>query len=126
MAYTPDMKQSANRHYVDGKKLFDANCFDNAGYHFGFSAECGAKFRLLNAKVREDDDAIWSHFPSLVKLSLIAIEGRSDADLYSVLSKAGFMQEWNTNMRYSKNGSISKVRAEKWRKDADEILGLLV
>jgi len=120
------MAQAANRHYVDGKKLLDGNLFDNAGYHFGFAAECATKFRLLKVKVRVDDKAIWAHFQALRELALISINSRTDADLFRVLSRASFMQEWDITMRYAGNGAVSKVRAEKWRADADELLGLLI
>lgn len=126
MAYASNMKQAANRHYIDGKKLFDSNCFDNAGYHFGFAAECATKFRLQKSGVRADDEAIWAHFQALRTLALIAINTRADADLLRILSRTSFMQEWDTKMRYANNGAISQDRAKKWRADADELLGLLI
>lgn len=126
MAYESNMEQAANRHYTDGKKLFDSNCFDNAGYHFGFSAECATKFRLLKSGVRADDEAIWAHFQGLRNLALLALNNRADADLFRVLSRQNFMQEWDTKMRYANNGAISQMRAEKWRTDADELLGILI
>lgn len=126
MTYAPDMKQAATRHYQDGKKLFDSNCFDNAGYHFGFAAECATKSLLLKAGVRPDDDAIWAHFHALRSVAIIAINSRGNLGLLKALRRQSFMQEWDTNMRYSKNGSILQTRAEKWRIDADELLGLLI
>lgn len=126
MAYSTNMKKAAYRHYIDGKKLSDQKSFDNAGYHFGFSAECATKFRLLEAGVREDEDAIWVHFPRLRTLAIAAISKRADAELFRILNRANFMQEWDTRMRYSENGEIDGERAEKWRVEADEILGLLI
>lgn len=120
------MEQAANRHYSDGMKLLNSNCFDNAGYHFGFAAECATKFRLLKSGIRADDDAIWAHFQALRRVALIAISTRSDADLFRILGRASFMQEWDTKMRYSSNGAVSQDRAKKWRADADELLGLLI
>ena len=121
-----DMKQAANRHYRDGKKMLDSNSFDNAGYHFGFAAECATKFRLQKSGVRADDGAIWAHFQALRSVALVAIRTRADADLFRILSRASFMQEWDTKMRYAKDGAISQARAQKWRADADELLGLLL
>ena len=126
MAYAPNMEQAANRHYRDGKKLLDGNCCDNAGYHFGFAAECATKSLLLKAGIRDDDAAIWAHFQGLRNMALLAINTRTNAGLFTALSRQSFMQEWDTKMRYAKNGSILKDRAEKWRVDADELLGLLI
>lgn len=126
MAYTHNMEQAATRHYNDGKKLLDANRFDNAGYHFGFAAECATKFLLLRSGVRADDEAIWAHFQALRSLALIAVNGRGDTSLLKILSRASFMQEWDIKMRYSNNGEISQDRAKKWCADADEVLGLLI
>ncbi len=126
MAYDSDMEQAANRHYRDGKKLQDSNCIDNAGYHYGFAAECAIKHRLLKAGVREDDTAMWLHFHELRTYALLAIARRTDKDLYDLINQSNFMQEWGIRMRYAKNGSVLQSRAEKWRKDADQALGLLI
>jgi hypothetical protein len=126
MSYEPNMKDAANRHYRDGKKLLDSKSFSNAGYHFGFAAECATKFRLLNAGVRGDDPVIWLHFQKLRAAALISISTRSDAPLYAALNNSSFMQEWDTKMRYGHTGAISQARAVKWRDEADVLMGLLI
>jgi hypothetical protein len=126
MAYETDMGQAALRHYSDGMKLLNSNCYDNAGYHFGFAAECATKSQLLKSGVRADDDAIWAHFQALRTLALLAINGRANAELFRTLSRQSFMQEWDIKMRYAKNGSVTQLLANRWRADADEMLGLMI
>jgi hypothetical protein len=126
MAYVKDMGEAANRHYVDGKTLQDKNRHDGAGYHYGFAAECAIKQLLIKFGVAHDDSAIWAHFPALRELAMGAIQSRRASPAYNLLNQASFMQEWNTDMRYAKNASITFERAAKWRADADSALGLLI
>ena len=35
------------------------------------------------------------------------------------------MQEWDTDIRYAVNGSVSEARASRWRDQADEVIGLV-
>jgi hypothetical protein len=102
----------------------DSRRFDNAGYHFGLCAECAVKHVLIKAGVRNDEDVIWEHFPRLLKLATIAAQGRVGSTLLRIL-KPQLMQGWDVRMRYSKSGSINEDMAEKWRSQANEILGLL-
>jgi hypothetical protein len=64
MAYVTNMRAACRRHYADGVKLFEDRRFDNAGYHFGFAAECAVKQRLLDCGVQQEDDAVWKHWPA--------------------------------------------------------------
>ncbi|MFA7243390.1 MAG: hypothetical protein WC091_25055 [Sulfuricellaceae bacterium] len=125
MTYNPDLKTAALRHFSDGRKLHDDNRFDNAGYHYGFAAECALKHCLRNVGVRDDDDAIWKHFPTLRDIARLSIKTRSAAPLRKVLERSSFMQFWDTKMRYATDGAIDAKRAEKWRSDANEVIGLL-
>lgn len=124
MAYSTDMKAAARRHYNDGRGLEDQRRYDNAGYHYGFSAECAIKFALGAVGVRGDHEAIWLHFPDIVRQGLLAIETRRAANIRVLLQRPNFMQGWNIKMRYSSNGSVLQATAEKWRDDANEALGL--
>ncbi len=126
MAYIVDMKSSANRHYEDGRKLEHEKRYDNAGYHYGFAAECAVKHCLRQAGVRDDDDAIWTHFPALRNTALLALSSRRAAELRKLLSRQSFMQSWDVRMRYSSNGSVAMPELAKWQRDADEAIGLLV
>jgi hypothetical protein len=126
MAYTKNMSVAARRHFDDGAKLLDGKSFDNAGYHFGFAAECAIKHKLLECGVWQDEKAFWVHWPDLKQSALLAIQGRQAQSMRSLLQRGNFMQNWAIVMRYADNASISQVQAERWRNDANEALGLLI
>ena len=126
MAYLTDMSDAAKRHYRDGHKLLVNNCVDNAGYHFGLAAECAIKSILQSAGVRDDDSAMWQHFPDLKPTALQSIHGRSAAPIRRLLERDNFMQRWAISMRYAETGSIERSTAERWRDQADEAIGLLI
>lgn len=126
MAYVKDMGEAANRHYCDGKTLQTSQRYDSAGYHYGFAAECAIKQQLINLGVAHDDAAIWGHFPKMRELAMEAIKSRRGSPTFNLLNQASFMQEWDTDMRYAKNASVTSDQAEKWRKNADSALGLLL
>lgn len=126
MAYLTDMNNAAERHYRDGCKLLVDNCVDNAGYHFGLAAECAIKSVLQSAGVRDDDSAMWQHFPDLKPMALQSIHGRSAAPIRRLLERDNFMQRWAISMRYAETGSIKRSTAERWRDQADEAIGLLI
>lgn len=120
------MKTASQRHYADGAKLLTDKRFDNAGYHFGFAAECAIKHKLLECGVLEGDDAIWKHWPSLKSVALLAISGRQASPIRSLMSQASFMQGWDIVMRYAENASVVESQATKWKNDANSALGLLI
>ena len=126
MAYTKDLSDAAGRHFKDGRKLQEAKHYDGAGYHYGFAAECALKDRLLAAGVRADDDSIWKHFPELPSFALRALSTRSAAPLRTIFERKDFFQYWSTDMRYAVTGSVDEARAEKWRNQANQALGLLL
>lgn len=127
MAYPPNLSEAATRHYIDGKRLLDVKSYNNAGYHFGFAAECVTKHRLREAGVRDDDPAIRKlHFEELRQAALLSLGGRNDSQLYSILNNNNFMHAWHTRMRYSDNQSVSEVMAKKWQSQADTLMGLLI
>lgn len=126
MAYTTDMRAAAQRHYADGCKLLTDKRFDNAGYHFGLSAECAIKQKLTEFGLLQDEEAMWKHWPSLRGLARIAIKGRQASAARSLLARESFMQYWEIVMRYAQTGSISEAQAERWRSDANDALGLLI
>ncbi len=126
MAYVKNMRAAGQRHYADGVKLFDERRFDNAGYHFGFAAECAVKQRLLDCGVAQEDDAVWKHWPSLRALALLAISSRSAADLRTLLTPQNYMAEWDVTMRYAGNAAVDEPRAQRWKDHANRALGLLL
>ncbi len=128
MDYVPNLEQAANRHYQDACLLMSAKRFDNAGYHFGWAAECAIKQSLRTYGVGEKDEAIWKHLPELKSLAVIALQsvsGRRSTPLRDLLERANFMQWWDIKMRYARNGSVEEQRAARWRDDADEAIGIL-
>lgn len=125
MAYTINMRDSAERHYVDACSLLASQRFDNAGYHFGFAAECAIKQKMLNLGLFTDEDAFWRHFPEMKAKAALAISGRRALSTKSLLNRASFMQHWDTDMRYSQNSSITQKKAESWKIDANDAIGLL-
>jgi hypothetical protein len=126
MAFTKDMRAAGQRHYADGVKLFDERRFDNAGYHFGFAAECAVKQRLLDCGVAPEDEAVWKHWPSLRALALLAISSRSASDLRNLLAPQNYMSEWDVTMRYAGNSAVNEQLAQRWKDHANRALGLLL
>lgn len=126
MPYSVDMEEAANRHYDDGRKLLNANRYDNAGYHFGLAAECAIKETMKLSKVRDDDDAMWAHFPTLKNLALQTISGRTAANVRRLLERDNFMQHWDIKMRYANSGAVIQPVANRWCNDANEAIGLLL
>jgi hypothetical protein len=119
------MLEAAQRHYTDGVLLLTHKRHDNAGYHFGLAAECALKHGMLQAGVREDEDAHWKHFPPLTEHTLQAIQNRRAAPIRAMLESKTFMQGWKIGMRYAKNGSALAEVAERWKNDANNALALL-
>lgn len=125
MEYEKAMEQAAKRHFDDAAIMLEKKRYDNAGYHYGFAAECALKHSLREIGVRDDDDSIWKHFPRLKHLALLAVQSRRAGPLRQILESPQFMQGWQIDMRYSKNGSVDSATVEKWRNDANEALALL-
>lgn len=129
MAYRLDFGASARRHWLDGKQLLAARRAQAAGYHFGFAAECAVKSILYKHNIPQGadrrEDPYWAHFPELRTILLRDGKGRLPQKLYDVIAKASFMQEWDTDIRYAMDGSISEERASKWRDQADEVIGIV-
>lgn len=126
MAYKPDLKSAANRHFVDGQTLMERKRFDNAGYHFGLAAECAVKQRLLGFGVPQNDPAIWKHWPELRTLASLTLSGRTGGPVLALLQDGNFMRRWDITMRYSNNGSVAEKQVRGWSKDANAAIGLLL
>lgn len=122
MTYPNDLRQAAERHYVDGKDLQDKKRFANAGYHFGFAAECAIKQFLIEQRIPTTEPTYWEHFPTLRTLALTTLKSRKAAKLSCLLGSANFFQEWDITMRYAGNTAITPERAEKWRDQANKTI----
>jgi hypothetical protein len=126
MAFIPDLEAAANRHYEDACTLQSARRFDNAGYHFGLAAECAIKKKLRDFGTPMDDPSIWKHWPELKGLASIALQGRQAAQARKLVEHDSFMQRWHIAMRYSANGTVGAMEAERWKEHANQALGLLL
>lgn len=125
MAYARNMRAATNRHYSDADLLFNHDQFDNAGYHYGFSAECALKGAMERVGIAFESikidgrDAYYVHFPELKRIPTI-FAGRLSQKIAATLEKAQFLQEWHIRMRYAPTGSVSKGRCELWRDQVKE------
>ena len=123
-----DMASAARRHYDDGVRLESASRHDNAGYHFGFAAECSVKAALMKQGIRgeNNDRVLFLHFPALRETALGVAQGRSFAALIRLMAKPSFMQHWDTKMRYLTTGYLDAKRVAKWKDEAKEAIGTLL
>lgn len=76
-----DLSAAAQRHFIDAKHLHANKKYDNAGYHFGWAAECAVKSLLQKSGIFDGDAVMWAHFPKLRALAAIARQGRGAAPL---------------------------------------------
>lgn len=126
MAYDLNLYGAALRHFEDGAALSEKKRFDNAGYHFGFAAECAVKCNLKMLGVRDDEKVQWTHLPEMKLLALQTLSGRSAATLRTVLERGNFMQQWDVRMRYASSGTIDEDTVKRWRDHANEVIGCLL
>ena len=129
MAYSANLAQAAQRHFDDAKKLQAEKRFDNAGYHYGLSAECAIKSKLQEIWGRDDHpdihEAMYAHFQGVRNAVLAAVNGRSANALRNLLDSPAFMQWWDISMRYAENGTVQETVVKRWREDANASLGVL-
>lgn len=133
---TIDMEKASDRHFRDGKRLLDAHCMDNAGYHFGFAAECAVKAlmqrrgiseaRSVSVQGEDRRGAFWEHFPQLRSSVLEQEGGRGGAELLALVNRQSFMSNWDIRMRYAQTGTVSREAAERWKSDANAAAALLI
>jgi hypothetical protein len=125
MAYALNMRSAAGRHLQDAQLLFEWERFDNAGYHFGLSAECALKGAMGRVGLRVDEvevndrPAYYLHFPELKRVP-IRFAGRLSQSIATILGRAQFLQGWDIKMRYSQAGSITRQTCERWREQVLE------
>ena len=129
MAYEIDLVSSAKRHFADGDSLLKAKSPQHAGYHYGFAAECALKSVLFQHGVPRPSERrlnpFWAHFPELRTLLVTSAKGRFPRKLYDAVAHGAFMQHWDTDIRYAANQSVNADRATEWRKQADEVFGIV-
>lgn len=120
MAYAKNMRAAAARHFRDAETLFGSNKYDNAGYHYGLSAECALKGAMERAGLKVDEvivvgrRAYFVHFPELKRIP-VQFAGRISQTIATVLYRTDFLQEWEIRMRYSPDRGVSEKTCNKWR-----------
>jgi hypothetical protein len=129
MDYQINMADSAKRHFTDGDHLLKAKSSQHAGYHFGFAVECAIKLVLFQHNIprrsERRNDPFWAHFPELRTLLVRDGKGRLPGKLYSLIAHSNFLEHWDTDIRYARNHSVDADRASVWRKQADDIFGVI-
>jgi len=125
MPYARNMRAATTRHYSDAESLFANNRYDNAGYHYGFSAECALKGVMERVGITIDEvevngrTAYYLHFPELRRIPTQQA-GRLSQSIAALLGRAQFLEEWHIKMRYAPDRSISKSRCEIWRAQVED------
>jgi hypothetical protein len=119
--YPLDLSSAAQRHWRAAKCLAAKKDWDSAGYLAGFAAECRLKRALMRSGFRPTvgldrrDDPFWAHFPNLKALMLQnGAAARISAGVVNLVASGGFMNEWDTVMRYAKTGSVNEATAKRW------------
>lgn len=121
-----DGLKAASKHYHDAVFLADAKRLDNAGYHFGFAAECAVKGMLIrDAGLGQHYPAYWDHFPKLTASARSYLAGRRSMKLSAILNAPGATPfgDWDTGMRYQPAGAVRAEQVAKWQQLADQIIG---
>lgn len=126
--YALDMEGAAQRHLRAARSRAADKDWDTAGYLAGFAAECRLKRALMRTgfqppkNLDKRDDPFWAHFPSLKTLMLHSgAAARISAGVVTLLSNGGFMNEWDTIMRYSRTGSVDEPTASRWLLHVDQV-----
>jgi len=105
--------------------LFQRSRFDNAGYHYGLSAECALKGVMERVGINFDDvevdgrTAYYVHFPELKRIP-VKQAGRLSQKIATMLARTQFLQEWHLKMRYSHDNAILRPKCEMWREQVRE------
>ena len=83
--YASAYEAATRRHWRSAEKLNNDGCFDEAGYHFGFAAECAVKHALDHCFLT--GQAPYAHFEDgepndLRAMALRRLQGRRAANLW--------------------------------------------
>lgn len=127
MAYPPDMRAAARRHFEAADKLDVTSRRDVAGYLYGIAAECGIKammedagFKILAERGR---DPFFAHFPELRTMLRDKVEGRNATALRRFIINDNFFSEWAIQMRYCKGKEIKDKLIDRWKMQAKDVVG---
>ncbi len=130
MAFGIYMDKAAERHFRAAEYLYEKTALHCvAGYLYGIAAECAIKHIMRQGGItaqfpngKNRTNPMYAHFPDLKRLLGSYIRGRRAQVLRPVLEDH-FMQEWDITMRYTATRSISKKKVERWREQAQTIIG---
>jgi hypothetical protein len=68
------------------------------------------------------EDPFRAHFPELKALMLdVGAGSRISATVNGLLSSGGFMNEWDTDMRYAKSGAVTQTMVERWQSAVEQL-----
>lgn len=129
--------KAALRHYEDAGLLHRNQRNANAGYLYGFVAECGLKSLLVAggltteidgdiSKVRNRNDFRW-HVDKLAnQITMVQtfLEGRKMAGYLAYISNIDHFFDWKTDHRYYDEKSIP-ASLEQWRAAAAQVMKML-
>jgi hypothetical protein len=125
MPYAKNMRSATARHFRDAEFLFEGSKFDNAGYHYGFSAECALKGAMERVGITFNEieldgrNAYYVHFPDLKRIP-VRHAGRLSQKIATILTRTQFLDEWNIRMRYSADSAVPQERCKLWREQVRE------
>lgn len=129
MAFPPNMKAAAQRHFNAAEELNTGHRRDVAGYLYGISAECAIKAMMLDAGLRPSgshgQDPFYLHFPYLRTALLDTLTGRLSSPLVRLVTSGAFFSHWAIDMRYCKGDEISHDWVNSWSAQARDAVGLI-
>lgn len=129
-----DFYEAANRHYRDAELLRGENSLINAGQLYGFAAECGVKWMLVQIGIRmkkngdiesQDYRKHANHLASMINEALFQIGGKGNqrciASLKSISSIVGKFKDWKVDYRYYGNNKALCFN-KKWQESAKKVI----
>jgi hypothetical protein len=123
------MPAAARRHLEAADALVGGVRCDVAGYLYGIAAECACKAMMLDVGMRPSDnrrdDPLHAHFPELRTLLRDAALGRKAALLRRFIEDDGFMNQWDTQMRYCRAGEIREHWVTSWKEQAHQVVACI-
>jgi hypothetical protein len=126
MSRPVDLSAAARRHRRCAQALATLKTPEpaEAGYLYGFAAECAVKAITEGIPCLRRDDIFYAHFPDLRRLVIDHARGRGTESLVRLMEAGhGFMGGWSTRMRYE--GNQPADGHDKWPGDAQAAIRLM-
>ena len=123
--YACAYEAATRRHWRSAEQLKSNRSFDEAGYHYGFVAECAVKHALDKRFLT--GQAPFVHFEDgatddLRAQALRRLQGRRAAKLINLLRDHQFLKNWHISMRYAVDGTVDDVQCVAWRRNAQSVM----